>query len=55
LKLAGIQVVALNTGAAIDTGDLDDTEVAALFGQTKGFKQAEPNVTAVPTSEEDDF
>ena len=55
LKLAGIQVVALNTGAAIDTGDLDETEVAALFGQTKGFKQAEPNVTAIPTSEEDDF
>jgi len=56
LKLAGIQVVALNSGAAVDTGDLDETEVAALFGQTKGFKTNDPNITAVAAvSEDDDF
>ena len=54
LKLVGVQVVALQGGAGIDRGDLSDVEVAALFGQTKGFKQSEPNVTATPTIEDDD-
>jgi len=53
LKIVGIQVVALNGAAGIDTGDLDQTEVAALFGQTQGFKTSEPNVTT--TIDEDDF
>ena len=56
LKLAGIQLVSLSSSAGIDTGDLDETEVAALFGQTKGFKAGEPNVTPTPvTDSEDDF
>jgi hypothetical protein len=56
LKLVGIQVVSLNSTAGVDAGDLDETEVAALFGQTKGFKAGEPNVTPAPTVEdEDDF
>jgi len=56
LKLAGIQVVSLNSAAGVDTGDLGETEVAALFGQTKGFKIGEPNVTAAePEVEDDDF
>jgi hypothetical protein len=57
LKLAGIQVVALNGSAGIDTGDLDETEVAAMFGQTKGYKTSDPNVTAKvsTTVEDDDF
>ena len=53
LKIVGIQVVALNGAAGVDTGDLDQTEVAALFGQTQGFKTSEPNVTT--TIDEDDF
>jgi hypothetical protein len=56
LKLVGIQVVSLNSTAGVDAGDLDETEVAALFGQTKGFKAGEPNVTPAPVEDtEDDF
>ena len=56
LKLAGIQIVSLSSSAGVDTGNLDETEVAALFGQTKGFKAGEPNVTPTPTTDtEDDF
>ena len=56
LKLVGVQVVTLNTAAGVDTGDLDETEVAALFGQTKGFKTGDPNITAAPAADvEDDF
>jgi hypothetical protein len=54
LKLVGIQLVTINGGAGVDTGDLGETEVAALFGQTKGFKASEPNVTATPDVEVDD-
>ena len=54
LKLVGVQVVTLNGSAGVDTGDLDETEVAALFGQTKGFKASEPNVTPTETEVEDD-
>ena len=55
LKLVGIQLVTIKGGAGVDTGDLGETEVAALFGQTKGFKASEPNVTATPAVEVDDF
>jgi hypothetical protein len=56
LKLVGVQIVTLNTAAGVDTGDLDETEVAALFGQTKGFKTGDPNITAAPAADvEDDF
>ena len=55
LKIVGIQVVSVGSSAGVDTGDLDETEVAALFGQTKGFKASEPNVTATPDVEVDDF
>jgi hypothetical protein len=58
LKLVGIQVVSLNSAAGVDAGDLDETEVAALFGQTSGFKASEPNVTPAPVAdvdESDDF
>jgi len=56
LKLVGVQVVTLNTSAGVDKGDLDETEVAALFGQTKGFKAGDPNITAAPAAavDEDD-
>ena len=55
LKLVGIQVVALNGTAGIDRGDLDETEVAALFGQTKGFKSSEPSVQVPEVNNDDDF
>jgi len=54
LKLVGIQVITLKGTAGVDTGDLDETEVAALFGQTKGFKAGDPNVTPIEDVEEDD-
>jgi hypothetical protein len=53
LKLVGVQVVSLNSAAGVDTGDLGETEVAALFGQTKGFKASEPNVTPAAEPVED--
>lgn len=56
LKLVGIQVITLNGAAGVDRGDLDETEVAALFGQTKGFKAAEPNIISnEPEVDEEDF
>jgi hypothetical protein len=55
LKIVGIQVVALNGAAGIDTGDMGQTEVAALFGQTQGFKTSEPNVTTTTIDDTDDF
>jgi hypothetical protein len=55
LKLVGVQVIALNGTAGIDKGDLSDVEVAALFGQTAGFKAGEPNITSVEQPEEEDF
>ena len=60
LKLSGVQVVTCQGGAGIDTGDLDETGVAELFGKTKGYKAGEPNVEAVGTpcsveGPEDDF
>ena len=56
LKLVGVQVIALNSEAGIDTGDMNTEDVAALFGNTQGFKASEPNVTATATTtEEVDF
>ena len=56
LKLAGIQVITVASAAGIDRGSLDETEVAALFGQTKGFKAGEPSITAAEDEViEDDF
>ena len=54
LKLVGVQLVSVKAGAGVDTGDMNDVDVAALFGKTEGFKAGEPNVTA-SEAEEDDF
>jgi hypothetical protein len=54
LKLVGVQVVALNGQAGVDTGDLDATEVAELFGTTSGFKASDPNVTPSNNAEEEE-
>ena len=58
LKLSGVQIVSIQSGAGVDTGDLDEDGVAELFGRTSGFKADDPNVTpdTTPSSvEEDDF
>ena len=58
LKLSGVQIVSIQSGAGVDTGDLDEDGVAELFGKTSGFKADDPNVTpdTTPSSvEEDDF
>jgi hypothetical protein len=56
LKLVGIQVIALSNSAGVDSGDLGQDEVAALFGQTSGFKTGEPNITpAQETADDDEF
>ena len=49
LKLVGVQVVALNGQAGVDTGSLSSEAVADLFGKTAGFRLDEPNVTPTPT------
>ena len=54
LKLSGVQVISVKSGAGIDSGDLDEGEVAELFGKCKGFKTHEPNVSATPAEEVDD-
>ena len=55
LKLVGVQVVELNKEAAgTDSGDLNETEVADLFGETKGFKAGDVP-PAVETNDEEDF
>jgi|TARA_E500000305_G_C3980929_1_gene216804 hypothetical protein len=56
LKLSGVQLVSIQAGAGVDTGDLDEGGVAELFGKTAGFKADDPNVT--PSMEvvvDDDF
>lgn len=56
LKVLGVQVVELVTGTgAVDSGDLSVEDVAALFGKTKGFKQAEPAVRKQEGKEDYDF
>ena len=55
LKLVGVQVVSVKSEAGVDTGDLDATGVAELFGTTSGFKTSDPNVTPPTNDEEEDF
>ena len=53
LKLVGVQVVELNSSAAgTDSGDLDETAVADLFGKTSGYKATDKPPENV---EEEDF
>ena len=54
LKLVGVQVVELNSSAAgTDSGDLNETEVADLFGKTSGFTAAAVQETT--DVEDEDF
>ena len=51
LKLVGVQVVSVKSdGAGVDAGELDENQVADLFGKTKGFKADAPP----PTQEVED-
>ena len=54
LKLVGVQLVALNTDAGVDGGDLSSADVADLFGTTTGFKAGAPNVTPAASQVSDD-
>ena len=54
LKLVGIHVVKLISDAAgVDSSEMDEGEVAELFGKTKGFTTAKS--TDSPDDKEDDF
>jgi hypothetical protein len=58
LKLSGVQIVSIQSGAGVDTGDLDEDGVAELFGKTTGFKADDPNIipdTTPASVEDDDF
>ena len=57
LKLVGVQIVSVKGDAGVDTGDLDQNEVAELFGKTSGYKTTEkPTVDiADPPNDEEDF
>ena len=58
LKLVGVQVVELNKEAAgTDSGDLNESEVADLFGKTSGFTATGGNSFLPETTdvEEEDF
>ena len=50
-----MQVVSLSNSAGVDTGDMNDADVAELFGSTQGFKVSDPNVTLKEAEPEDDF
>ena len=57
LKLKAVQVVTLAGSAGVDVGDMTTEDAAELFGNTKGFKQSEPNVIPAASADvdEDDF
>ena len=49
LKLVGVQIVSVSAAAGTDVGDMEEEDVTAMFGTTKGFKQSEPNIIADAT------
>ena len=55
LKLVGVQVVSIKGDAGVSTGDMDETEVANLFGTTSGFKASDTPASSPEVNEEDDF
>ena len=56
LKLLGVQVVSLNSDSAgVSSDDLDQSQVADLFGKTSGFKAGEVPPTTETNVEEEDF
>ena len=43
LKVRGAQILKLVSSGGFDSGGLDETEVAAFFGKTEGFKTGSPS------------
>ena len=52
LKLVGVQVVSVKGEAGVDAGELNEAEVADLFGKTSGFKA---NEAPPENAEDEDF
>lgn len=52
LKVLGAQVIKLVTGGGSDSGGLEASEVAALFGEADGFSVDDPNFQ--PSEDEDE-
>ena len=52
-----MQIVSVKGDAGVDTGDLDENEVAELFGKSSGFTAAAkaPVDIADPPNDEEDF
>ena len=55
LKLVGVQVVSIKGDAGISQADLNEGEVAELFGKTEGFKAGVAPSSSEVNEEEDDF
>ena len=55
LKISGLQVVSVKGSAGVDSGDLDETSAAELFGKCKGYKTEAPNPVPVAPLSDDDF
>tara|TARA_R100000458_G_scaffold23595_1_gene21128 strand:- start:292 stop:858 length:567 start_codon:yes stop_codon:yes gene_type:complete len=55
LKLQGVQVVSLNVEAGVSSDDLSDTQIADLFGETKGFKASEVPIAPPDNEPDEDF
>ena len=43
LKVRGAQIIKMVSSGGSDSGGMDETEVAALFGKTEGFKTGSPS------------
>ena len=57
LKLQGVQIITCNGQAGVDVGNMNEEDVASLFGKTKGFVVDDPNVQAAfdaPANDEED-
>lgn len=55
IKVLGVQVLELVSGAVADSGDLDEDDVIALFAKSAGFKQASPAPRKAETTEDDSY
>ena len=55
LKLVGVQIISVKGEAGVDSGDLDETQVAELFGKTSGFKAGSSPVTPPEDNADDEF
>ena len=54
LKVLGVQVLELASGAVSDSGDLTEDDVIALFQKSAGFKQSAPSPRKAEVESDDD-